>query len=66
MGDIDEETKLKIKVGRPFFECEAETNNVVLSEDHDDYKWIDPKDYKNFDLIPNLIPAFESYIELQG
>lgn len=46
-----------------FFECFAETDKVVLSDDHDDFEWIDPKDFNRYKLIENLIPAFESYIE---
>jgi 8-oxo-dGTP diphosphatase len=45
-----------------FFECEAESNKVKLSEDHDDFSWIDPKDFRKYLLIENLTPAFESYL----
>lgn len=45
-----------------FFECFAKTDKVKLSEDHDEFLWINPKDYKKYDLIPNLIPAFEAYL----
>ena len=45
-----------------FFECFSETDKVILSEDHDEYLWIDPKDYKKYKLIENLHPAFESYL----
>ena len=45
-----------------FFECFAETSEVVLSKDHDAYRWFDPKEYKNFNLVDSLIPAFESYL----
>jgi 8-oxo-dGTP diphosphatase len=44
-----------------FFECFAESDKVVLSKDHDQALWIDPKDYKNYNLIENLVPAFQSY-----
>jgi 8-oxo-dGTP diphosphatase len=47
-----------------FFECEVNSDKVVLSVDHDDYKWIEPKDYKKYNLIPNLIPAFEAYLKI--
>lgn len=80
--EVEEETGLKIKVGRPFFvnewrpivrgeqwqivgtffECFAESDRVVLSEDHEEYVWIDPKEYQKYNLISNLIPAFESYL----
>ncbi len=84
LREIDEETKLKVVVGRPFFvnewrpvvrdeqwqivgtffECKATSEQVVLSEDHDEYLWIDPKDYIKYNLIENLVPAFESYLKL--
>ena len=46
-----------------FFECKTDTNAVRLSEDHDDYQWIDPRTYKEHNLIPNLVPAFEAYLQ---
>lgn len=45
-----------------FFECFSESSTVTLSEDHDEYLWIDPKDYKKYNLIENLYSAFESYL----
>ncbi len=45
-----------------FFECKALSGKVKLSEDHEDYKWIDPKDFKKYPLIENLRPAFKSYL----
>lgn len=45
-----------------FFKCSADSDAVKLSEDHDEFLWIDPRDYKNYNLIPNLIPAFEAYL----
>jgi 8-oxo-dGTP diphosphatase len=82
LREINEETGLEVKIGRPFFvgewrpvvkgepwqvvgtffECEARSDKVILSEDHDAYEWIKPEDYKNFKLIDNLYPAFESYL----
>ncbi|MFA6391234.1 MAG: NUDIX domain-containing protein [Patescibacteria group bacterium] len=44
-----------------FFECQADTDQVNLSDDHDKYEWINPKEYMKFKLIDNLKPAFESY-----
>ncbi|MDP2750081.1 MAG: NUDIX domain-containing protein [Nanoarchaeota archaeon] len=83
LREIEEETSLKVKVGKPFhadewrpcvkgekwqviatfFECFAETDKVKLSEDHDEFKWIKPEEYKEHNLIPNLNSAFESYLE---
>ena len=45
-----------------FFECFTRTNKVRLSEDHDEYLWIKPKEYKKYKLIDNLKPAFKSYL----
>jgi 8-oxo-dGTP diphosphatase len=45
-----------------FFECFADSDQVILSEDHEDFQWINPIDYKDYNLIENLIPAFESYL----
>jgi 8-oxo-dGTP pyrophosphatase MutT (NUDIX family) len=45
-----------------FFECTSTSNAVTLSEDHCEYIWIDPKDYREYPIIENLVPAFESYL----
>lgn len=45
-----------------FFECIVKSDEVVLSEDHDDCLWIDPKDFSKYNLIDNLIPAFTAYL----
>jgi len=44
-----------------FFECSASAERIVLNREHDDFKWINPREYKNADLIENLHPAFEAY-----
>lgn len=46
-----------------FFECFSDSEEVKLSEDHDDYAWIDPRDYGKYNIIGNLAPAFESYLD---
>jgi 8-oxo-dGTP diphosphatase len=45
-----------------FFICEATSDQVTLSEDHDALEWIRPEEYQNYNLIPNLLPAFEAYL----
>lgn len=45
-----------------FFECFADSDKVVLSDDHSNYKWINAKDFRKYKLIDNLIPAFEAYL----
>lgn len=83
LREVEEETKLKVKVGNPFyvgewrpivkgeqwqivgtfFECLVDSDKVELSEDHDGYKWIDPREFQNYTLIDNLKPAFLKYLE---
>ena len=45
-----------------YFRCLAKDGDVRLSEDHDDYKWIDPKEHAAADLIANNHPVFEAYL----
>jgi 8-oxo-dGTP diphosphatase len=86
LREVEEETKLRVKVGNPFyvgewrpvvkgeqwqvvgtfFMCEADSDQVVLSEDHDDYKWIEPSEFENYPLIEYLVPAFLKYSELSA
>ena len=49
-----------------FFECFTKSNNVILSSDHDQYIWIDPKEYKKHNTIPTNWPAFEAYCKKYG
>lgn len=45
-----------------FFLCSAPDVKVKLSQDHDDFQWVDPAKYKDYSLIPNLTLAFEAYL----
>jgi len=45
-----------------FFECFANSDKIVLSEEYDDFLWIDPKDYKKYNLIKDLYEVFEAYL----
>lgn len=45
-----------------FRECLSDSDNVELSKDHDNYEWIDPKDYKSYDLVEQLPHVFEDYL----
>lgn len=49
-----------------FFDCKALTDKVTLSIDHDDFQWIEPKEFKKYKLIDNLVPAFESYLTFKN
>lgn len=48
-----------------FFECFADTDKVILSEDHNQYLWIDPKDYTRYPIIKTNLPAHQNYLELK-
>lgn len=43
-------------------ECIANSNEVSLSEDHDKYEWIEPKNYSDYKLNDTLPETFESYL----
>ncbi|MBI2669037.1 NUDIX domain-containing protein [Candidatus Woesearchaeota archaeon] len=82
LREIQEETGLTARIGKPFFvgewrpivkgeqwqiiglflECFANDDKVTLSQDHDHYEWIGPQEFRNYNLIDNLIPAFEAYL----
>jgi len=46
-----------------YFKCMADSAKVTLSSDLDDYKWIDPKEYKKYKLIKNLEATFTHYLK---
>ena len=37
-------------------------NDVKLSEDHDEFAWIDPKDYEKYDILKENIPAIKALL----
>ena len=47
---------------RIFFECNSKSKDVILSEDHSEFIWIKPEEYVKYNLIENLIPVFESFL----
>lgn len=49
-----------------YFECFAITDKVTLSDDHEDFIWIDPKDYKNYPIVDNLHETIEAYLEYKN
>ncbi len=44
-----------------FFECQAASDTVALSEDHDAFVWIDPSQYESQPMIENLRVVFDVY-----
>lgn len=45
-----------------FFECEADSDEVKLSEEHDHFVWIKPEEYINYNLMEPSKKAIEKYI----
>jgi len=45
-----------------YFKCEAKNNAMTLSQDHDDFKWINAKDYNQFTLNGGLKNVFKAYL----
>ena len=45
-----------------FIECFANSDKVLLSQDHDKYVWINPEDYLNYNLHEGLNSTFKKYL----
>lgn len=45
-----------------YFKCSSNSRKVTLSNEHDDYQWIDPKNYRNYPLIGRVNLAFEAWL----
>jgi 8-oxo-dGTP diphosphatase len=50
------------QITRIFFKCDSKTKEINLSKDHDDFKWINPEEYKDNKVIENLHEVFEEYL----
>lgn len=44
-----------------FFKCTSDSDRVVLSEDHDSYLWIEPRQYKEFSMTNGARSALDAY-----
>ena len=45
-----------------FFKCRAKSKKVKLGIDHDAYEWINPLEYRKYNIIDNLKPLFKNYL----
>ena len=54
------------QIVRMFFICSSNSISIKLSDEHDHYLWIDPKRYKEYNIIENLFPAFDEYLGKKG
>lgn len=46
-----------------FFLCTALTDNVTLSEEHDDYAWVDPSEISQYELTGREALVVEEYLK---
>lgn len=49
---------------RIYFSCKALSKDVTLSDDHDHYEWIDPREHAHWNLIESEHGTFEQYLAL--
>lgn len=47
-----------------FFVCNAETSYVRLSEEHDQFMWIDPALHNNYDLMQPEPKVIQAYLKM--
>jgi len=73
---IDEDNILSIHIGEPYKFTDTKTNKtwivhpvlieldtepeIKLNWEHTEYKWINPKELKNFDIVPKLEKSLEN------
>lgn len=50
----------EFKVGITFL-CEAKHDRVVLSEEHSEYRWIEPEEFASLRSIPSLYEEIADY-----
>lgn len=46
-----------------YFKCSTDSTEVALGEDHEEFAWVDPDNYSDYDLIRGLKTAFEKFLE---
>jgi len=48
---------------RCFFLCTIKGEDIKLSQEHDDFKWINPSDYSKENIVDNEHGAFVNYLK---
>jgi 8-oxo-dGTP diphosphatase len=61
---IRDDTK-EFKIGITFL-CDYVSGEVILSEEHSEYKWIKPEDFKELDSISSIYDEIEKYAQKYG
>ena len=54
----------EFKVGITFL-CEYVSGEVTLSDEHSEYRWIEPKEFAQLESVPSLHEEIARYAELQ-
>ncbi len=52
------------QIVRVFYTAIARSGRVQLSPDHDAWQWIDPRQFRRYRIIGNLVPIFTAYLKL--
>lgn len=47
-----------------FFMCHVQTAEVRLGTDHDAHEWVAADEWRKYNIIPNLVPVFETYMQV--
>ena len=50
------------EIRRIYYACDADEGDVVLSNDHDDFQWINPAHYTQINIITDLKEIFDAYL----
>ena len=51
---------------RVYFACSTDTDQVTLSDDHDQYEWVNPTDLTDKILVSDLYPVVEEFIRIRS
>jgi len=46
-----------------YYLCDYVSGEVVLSEEHDHHKWIDPREHHKHNTVPNEPHVYEAYLK---
>lgn len=52
----------KVQIVAIYHRCAWKSGEVRVSNEHDQFAWIDPTDYIKCNLIPNVVPVFEKLL----
>jgi 8-oxo-dGTP diphosphatase len=53
----------EVHIIRLYYYCETESQKVILSEDHDEYRWIPPHTHEEFDIMDDVKEVFVEYLK---